>query len=67
MCQTLALTVLYTPDSELDCLIYARLWPRLCYMRQNVALTVLYADLGAAFSPPGPLPETVRFNRQLGF
>ena len=31
MCQNLALTVLYVPESDLDCLIRAKVLPRLSY------------------------------------
>ena len=46
MCQTLAVTVLYMPDSGRDCLIYARIWSWLSYMHLEGEAALGVADVG---------------------
>jgi len=42
MCQILVLTDLYVPDSDPNCLIYARFWSWMSDMCQIIVLTVLH-------------------------
>jgi len=38
----LAVTVLYVPKSDRDCLVWARIWPWLSYICQHLTVTILY-------------------------